>query len=179
MSSNKIKLSFSVAFAAGLVLSSSLHVTRAAPLDLSHTPLFLKTGVAPNLILTLDDSGSMDRDYVPDGLGADDNDLAFHSYRFNGMAYNPQVTYKPPVDANGTPLSTRFEDAWDDGFVRTSRTDLRSRYPQPGWSRGPAFYSVWDASNAGCNGTPSDNDCYDKVVVPPDQRQNFADWYSF
>ncbi len=179
MSSNKIKLSFSVAFAAGLVLSSSLHVTRAAPLDLSHTPLFLKTGVAPNLILTLDDSGSMDRDYVPDGLGADDNDLAFHSYRFNGMAYNPQVTYKPPVDANGTPLSTRFEDAWDDGFVRTSRTDLRSRYPQPGWSRGPAFYSVWDASNAGCNGTPSDNDCYDKVVVPPDQRQNFANWYSF
>ncbi len=32
----------------------------AAPLDLSDTPLFLSTGVQPNLIMAIDDSGSMD-----------------------------------------------------------------------------------------------------------------------
>ena len=39
----------------------------SAPLDLSDTPLFLSTGVQPNLIMAIDDSGSMDFEVVLPG----------------------------------------------------------------------------------------------------------------
>ena len=58
------------------------------------------------------------------------------------------------------------------------------------------YYYVFDASNSGCNGTSTDNDCYDIKIVnstsgadrdgngtvsaaEADERQNFANWYSF
>lgn len=60
----------------------------------------------------------------------------------------------------------------------------------------PAYYYKYDAGNGGCNGSATDNDCYDLVVVSAtsgpgtvdydedgdldtDERQNFANWYSF
>ena len=49
-----------------------------------------------------------------------------------------------------------------------------------------AYYYVFDSSNASCNGTATDNDCYDVKIVGAtsgpggtDERQNFANWYSF
>ncbi len=45
---------------------------------------------------------------------------------------------------------------------------------------------MFDSSNASCNGTATDNDCYDVKIVGAtsgpggtDERQNFANWYSF
>lgn len=63
----------------------------------------------------------------------------------------------------------------------------------------PAYYYVFDSTNASCNGTDTDNDCYDIKFVSAtsgpgtldlngdgvinatdkDERQNFANWYSF
>lgn len=63
----------------------------------------------------------------------------------------------------------------------------------------PAYYYVFDSTNANCNGTDTDNDCYDIKFVSAtsgpgtidlngdgvinasdtDERQNFANWYSF
>lgn len=40
----------------------------ATALNVSQQPLFLTQGVAPNLLFTLDDSGSMAWAYVPDGI---------------------------------------------------------------------------------------------------------------
>src|SRR3990172_1897876 len=42
-----------------------------------------------------------------------------------------------------------------------------------------AFYFVFDATNAACDGTALHNNCYDKVVVGAGEQQNFANWYSF
>ena len=64
------------------------------------------------------------------------------------------------------------------------------------WRKGKAYYYDFDASNAGCNGTTGDDDCYDLVIVgsntgkdrngdgtvsssEADERQNFANWFSF
>ena len=51
------KAGYSVAIAAAVAFSST---TPAAPLGLPDTPLFLASGAQPNLIMAIDDSGSMD-----------------------------------------------------------------------------------------------------------------------
>ncbi len=64
------------------------------------------------------------------------------------------------------------------------------------WRKGSAYYYDFDTTNSGCNGTTSDEDCYDLVIVTAtsgkdknndgsisaaeaDERQNFANWFSF
>jgi type IV pilus assembly protein PilY1 len=97
----------------------------AAELALSDVPLFIKDGVDPNLIVTLDDSGSMAWAYVPDGISGTANNRRFKASNFNGMYYNPSVVYKPPRNADGTPYSTSFTGAYEHGFQ-----------PSGSWARG-------------------------------------------
>lgn len=166
----------------------------AAPLDIADKPLFLKTGVAPNVIVTLDDSGSMAREYVPnDRYGR--TDLRYYAAKFNGMAYNPNVTYAPPLDSNGNELSTSFTSAWENGITQSGGTrNLSNDYldfdiaPDGDTAdEDEAFYAVWDDTNANCDSSNVwDNDCYDKILVTEDsgpgdtdERQNFANWFSF
>ena len=68
---------------------------------LSDTPLFISTGVAPNIVMTLDDSGSMTRAYVPDGLSSYKSNKRFKSAYFNALYYNPKIQYYPPPRYNG------------------------------------------------------------------------------
>ncbi|MFA6903158.1 MAG: hypothetical protein WC236_08760, partial [Gallionellaceae bacterium] len=98
----------------------------AASLTLADAPLATSTTakVKPNIMFILDDSGSMDWDYLPDWA----NDtyptppIAVGSYTaypplhrnngFNGVAYNPAVTYLKPVhfNSNGTINTTTYPD---------------------------------------------------------------------
>lgn len=79
----------------------------SAQLALSDTPLFLTVSVPPNLVLTLDDSGSMRRAFVPEVCG-DASDCAYLDNRYgkaahnNALYYNPNITYTPPKNADGT-----------------------------------------------------------------------------
>jgi type IV pilus assembly protein PilY1 len=91
------------------------------------------TTVKPNLMFVLDDSGSMDWDYMPDtALQFNDGEYGFHSSQCNGVYYNPNVTYDPPVQADGTPLNatpTSFTAAYRDGFVTSAGTrNLNSQF---------------------------------------------------
>ncbi|MDD5365237.1 MAG: hypothetical protein PHR30_07850, partial [Gallionellaceae bacterium] len=83
---------------AGLFLSVSGH---AGSYTLSDVPLYLTVGVPPNIILTLDDSGSMDNGYVPDGISSTTNSKRYKSAYFNAMYYNPAITYNPPPKYDG------------------------------------------------------------------------------
>ena len=99
--------------AASLLLHSV--VALATPLSVSNTPLFITTAtLSPNIVLTLDDSGSMAWGYVPDNIGDNqpqtsrngstlDATNRFKSSYFNGMYYNPSINYTPPpkYDNNG------------------------------------------------------------------------------
>ncbi|HEX7381434.1 MAG TPA: PilC/PilY family type IV pilus protein [Nevskiaceae bacterium] len=89
----------------------------AAVLDenpiIDQTPLTSSKSVPPNMVLMLDDSGSMDSDYMPDAaylapyrsgiptLGAAANDTDLSSPEVNGIFYNPDTSYIPPPKANG------------------------------------------------------------------------------
>lgn len=106
-----------------LALSVSAH---AAVTDISTTPLNTysaptSTDVKPNVFFILDDSGSMDWDFMPDwacssvysttttscsSAGQDPSSARmeywFKNAAYNGMYYNPGVRYVPPIAVGTT-----------------------------------------------------------------------------
>ena len=98
---------------AGLVLSAS---GQAASLNLATAPLTNATTVQvlPNIMFTLDDSGSMDWDFMPDWVGYDYSRASqpnlYRNSAWNVAYYNPAVTYSAPVlfNADGTQNTTTY-----------------------------------------------------------------------
>lgn len=133
----------SVLFTAVLVAAQQ---TQAAGLTISQEPLFLTEGVAPNLLVTLDDSGSMAWGYAPDGIAGDArtnnsaSEARFFSSTYNPMYYNPSAVYQIPkrVSFNSaTGLTTvttydtpSFTSAPLDGFNpdRGTRVNLSNNF---------------------------------------------------
>jgi type IV pilus assembly protein PilY1 len=72
--------------------------TQGAVTSISSAPLVTSgaSAVLPNLMFILDDSGSMDWSYMPDWASGAITELARNS-RFNGVTYDPAVTYLKPV----------------------------------------------------------------------------------
>lgn len=107
-----------------LALTTSLALplpSLAASVALATAPLATSTTstVKPNLMFILDDSGSMGWNYLPDwandshpvtGTNYADMPELFKNSGFNGVAYNPAITYKPPVlyNADGTLNTTTY-----------------------------------------------------------------------
>ncbi|MCP5228670.1 PilC/PilY family type IV pilus protein [Accumulibacter sp.] len=85
-----------------LLLAGGAH---AATTQLATSPLSGASSVdiAPNILFVLDDSASMDWDYLPDWAGLYSELYRSRNAAFNGIAYNPGVTYTPPkyFDVNG------------------------------------------------------------------------------
>jgi type IV pilus assembly protein PilY1 len=109
------------------LLSSALVMpapAQASSVALATSPLATSSTVSvkPNLLFVLDDSGSMTWTYMPDD--ADDfrgssttRKYGYLSSQCNGVYYNPDITYTPPVDSAGTPYTdASFTAARDDGF---------------------------------------------------------------
>ena len=86
----------------------------------SQSPLSLTVGVAPNMLLTLDDSGSMRWAFAPDNKNSYSATRRAKSSAFNPLAYNPAVTYRAPIvfdtSGNEVPLSTSFTSAKVNGY---------------------------------------------------------------
>ncbi|WP_022961888.1 pilus assembly protein [Halopseudomonas pelagia] len=107
-----------------LAFSLYLHggVAHAAALDVSQQPLMLVDSVAPNLIFTIDDSGSMKRSHVPDSIAADATmrTKRVKSATFNPAYYDPNTSYIIPkgVAVNGSDIiyGTSFSNAYHMGF---------------------------------------------------------------
>ncbi|MFQ5756496.1 MAG: pilus assembly protein [Acidiferrobacterales bacterium] len=113
---------------------------RAAALDLSDVPLFLDLGVEPNVVLSMDTSGSMRRCYVlPGGTDSTNRPGVFDEYNssfefgtarpglasadINRLYYDPTITYPVPVDGNGVSLGVpSFTGAWLDGYDQAAGT---------------------------------------------------------
>ena len=93
---------------------------------ISQTPLFLAQHPYPNIMFTLDNSGSMDWDFMPDSAYReygrnnpvkftslnDDALVAYHrTAAFNGMFYNPAIRYDPWAYADGSPFPASVPNA--------------------------------------------------------------------
>ena len=224
----------SLALAAAVMLPFSAQALDPN-LEPHNVPLFLSTGVSPNFVITLDDSGSMQWGYVPDSISGNSATRRFKSSTFNAQYYNPAIRYLQPLDANGVALTTSFGTARRNGFYTTHGSiDLGSQYrPQSefrptgtaagGYTQSfanhaaadlgvgkffgnitsttntQAYYYNFVSTLANCDGTIGDEDCYQPVFVSAtsgpgtkdingdgvisaadkDERQNFANWYSF
>lgn len=106
----------------GIILLNAANANAAV----SQSPLSLTVGVPPNIIFTLDESGSMSWGYVPDsieskviGSGSTMKRL-YAASDFNSMYYNPSVKYTipPSFDEQGNEieLTTEFTKAPINGF---------------------------------------------------------------
>ncbi len=98
-----------------------------AGIALATTPMAnsAPTVVRPNLMFMLDDSGSMDWDYLPDPAQNFSGQYGYNTSQCNGVAYNPLVTYSAPVNPDGTPLNatpTSFTAAYRDGYNTAAGT---------------------------------------------------------
>ena len=116
-------------------LASAAAVT--SPLDLATIPLANSPTIKiqPNLLFVLDDSGSMDWNYLPDWANdnvckatsgsynaacnqtsnlstspAYPNQPPFRSSDFNAIYYNPAIVYTPAVNASGKKINTSGDD---------------------------------------------------------------------
>ncbi|HLP97175.1 MAG TPA: PilC/PilY family type IV pilus protein [Sideroxyarcus sp.] len=118
-----------VALAASLCLPAP---ALAASIALATSPLATSTtsSVKPNVLLVLDNSGSMDWDHMPDDSSDGGSSVSFNygfyglrSSQCNQVYYDPATTYDPPVYADGTSYpSSSFAAAWTNGFNTGSGT---------------------------------------------------------
>ncbi|MGN6481323.1 pilus assembly protein [Luteibacter sp.] len=129
MSASQRSLSFLVAFALAAT-GGYTGMAAAKTTDLSTTPPDLTTSVAPNVAITFDDSGSMQSYYMGDNrpfdgggwdsskpwmcAGVIDPRAAAGTklaQAMNGVYYNPNIKYTPPVYADGTSFPNAASNA--------------------------------------------------------------------
>lgn len=126
--------------------------THAAQTDISTVPLDTysapsSTDVKPNVLFVLDDSGSMGWTFMPDQVnGFSGTDYYYKNNALNGVAYNPAIRYKPPVNynADGTLDTTTYPSM--DG---TSAAKGANSTTKPNWKQVPQDgYGVQTASTS-------------------------------
>ncbi|MBS1230998.1 MAG: Type fimbrial biosis protein PilY1 [Proteobacteria bacterium] len=97
------------ALVGSLILAAT---AQAALTPLADLPLSNASAVqiAPNLLFVLDDSDSMDSDYQPDWAGQTTQLSRRRNASFNGLAYNPTISYLPPkyFNADGSANTTTY-----------------------------------------------------------------------
>jgi type IV pilus assembly protein PilY1 len=199
-----------VGFLAGLLVLPSAGYSERP--DFAQEPLFIGSEVAPNLLFIIDDSGSMAWEYMPDrlsggewegwsytyydeiastngGFNQDGEDAYFPFYfssRVNKIWYNPDVTYRPPMKADGTGRmpSSSYTSAPINGYdSNSSKRNLNNAFTTSRYSvlEGGGFYWQFQSSDA-CEADPEDDDCYTYVSVndlSAEEQTNFANWFSY
>lgn len=138
----------------------------AANTDIATAPLITSSPqtVLPNVMFIMDDSGSMGWTHMPDTVtdfarsgGVDA--YGYRSPQCNGVYFNPNIVYSPPVRADGTSYNhSEFTSAWINGYNQGLGTvDLST-----------SFYAYADGSggrentlvNSGMSGTDTIQGAY-------------------
>jgi type IV pilus assembly protein PilY1 len=161
-----------------------------AATDLSDIPLINSTSVTvlPNIFFIFDNSGSMSGNSMPDYVTDDhckrnntqrrncvEGDPPFYAGAFNGIYYDPTITYSPPRDAAGNVKAgwtgwLASGGVWTavprDGYkiLSTSTINLTTGYPERVWcnSAWTVCRSSIDAAN---NYTYPDNTYYNARTI--------------
>jgi len=201
----------------------------AGTVELSPGPPAATTTVAPNLVLTFDDSGSMDNDYVgdyrpyefngkgePSNTGWGSNSDAKSPWRcsgvidptnmdatdprswvMNGVYFNPNNTYAPPLTKDGATTlgDATYASAWNDGIAynrpksKDTKGGTQSLAKATFCGHTGAGYYRW---NGGALATGSDGRLTSAsqtalytaanwiwIALPTNKQQDFANWYSY
>ncbi|WP_338845674.1 PilC/PilY family type IV pilus protein [Massilia sp. W12] len=175
---------------------------------IAQSPLFLASQPRPNIMFTLDDSGSMDWNFIPDSTAVmsgntlidhlDPNNwggsflavnLRMWNAAYNGMAYDPNVLYKPWVKADRTYMPDSNPSAARLHPLETGVVNLIDR--SDGGKRYMAFYAnrvnnkyekvVIEPGNEAKFGPKGADrsDCAGAVCTYDEEIKNFANWYTY
>ncbi|HEX7643982.1 MAG TPA: PilC/PilY family type IV pilus protein [Burkholderiaceae bacterium] len=156
-------------WACSIMLAAAVSLpAQAGNTDLASSPLVTSSSssVYPNVFVMMDDSGSMNWDFLPDN-----QDYAYYpitSYGYassqcNGVFYNPNINYTLPFNADGTQYPNQpFTAAANDGYgIYSGTTDLSTGFTlgiyqdnssDSGFSRGtapaagPAYYYLYSGT---------------------------------
>jgi len=187
--------------AVSVLLLFAAGATSNALAAMAQSPLFLASQLKPNIIFTLDDSGSMNYEYLPDTAGystfgtISSTSLSvakFRSSSLNGVFYNPAVRYRPWQKEDGTYYADSTPSAALDDPRSSGTTNLvnTSNYPD----RYLAFYYVYNGAGVGSIGNftrkaiygsgPYDKaagrtDCAGSTCTYAEEITNFANWYTY
>lgn len=168
---------------------------------LANQPLANSTtiDILPNIAVLLDDSGSMDWEYMPDSVGGNSGKNCYYWYKHNGVYYNPNMTYLPPIKLNGTIYSdgkprypdAQFTSALKDGYylVTEKQFDQDTANSTTDLSKFTKFYAIHktDPLSTTCETdskytliTNSSNIAAPGVTTgSADALTNYANWYSY
>jgi type IV pilus assembly protein PilY1 len=137
------------------------------PPDLGATPPDLNQSVDPNIIVSFDDSGSMQSTYMGDDspynngswsgpwvcanainpdVAKTDASYSIASKPMNGVYYNPKVTYTPPLYEDGSSFpnaDATLKAVWQDGIAVNRPTNAATA--------GTAAYSNNPTGSSGAN----------------------------
>lgn len=145
---NKQITKLSQTLLSGLLTAGILMSANTAQAAVSQAPLNLVEGVAPNILFTLDESGSMSWSHVPDYdtdaynnligdkgsriTDAKSNTRRYRASNTNPMYYNPNIIYNvpPAFEESGEEklLATDFYNAPINGFKPDDYVDLSKEY---------------------------------------------------
>ncbi|MBL0394854.1 PQQ-binding-like beta-propeller repeat protein [Ramlibacter monticola] len=145
-----------------------------AATDLSTVPLPTfavgsAVDIKPNILMVLDDSGSMDWNYLPDWANDRPSNYSslpaylFRNASFNGVSYNPAVRYLPPVTFNSS--GTKETYASMNGTSAATGADMTQT--RPNW-RAVMFdgYNVQKDSSGNRPLTNLETDAYFYTIQP-------------
>ncbi len=153
-----------------LVSFAFMGIAQAAVTDLANAPMTTSSSltVKPNVMLVLDDSGSMAWTHMPDNVKTFVSKYGYVSSQCNGVYYDPTVVYAPPVDYSGASYpNASFTGAWKDGFKTTlGIVDLST-----------AFYAYDDTTSYGM-GTDAAQPAYYYTYSGTQTTEKQRDYYT-
>lgn len=121
--------------------------------DVAQQPLSLTESVPPNMIFTLDDSGSMRWAFAPDSMSADRTTRRAKSSSYNPLYYDPAITYTAPkiIDPSGVEveLPTSFAAAYNNGFDTSHGSlNLSNNGYKVSWTYDPVAANLTSTPNS-------------------------------
>ncbi|MDP2804777.1 MAG: PilC/PilY family type IV pilus protein, partial [Gallionellaceae bacterium] len=143
-----------------------------------------------NLLFIIDNSGSMDWAFMPDSVYYNNGKFCYRNNYYNGVYYNPDLTYALPIKSDKTYyLNSSFTAAKTNGFGGTTTVNLSTSFMTGNDFAGQAaYYYKYTGTTpaAPVRGTCYADTSYTKIVVSStsgpgstDEQINFANWYSY
>lgn len=87
---------------AAAIIACASATASAQTMNLSDLPLSVQNEIPPNIIVSMDDSGSMSWGWMPDGRNSGWSRIYYRSPHYNKIYYDPAVTYTAPNNSDGS-----------------------------------------------------------------------------
>jgi len=153
----------------------------AAADTIANKPLYLENdnAIEPNIMFTIDDSGSMAYKY----LSANNKkpaDWKYYSASYNKLYYDPTVTYRPWIKADGSEYSTSTEYPDNENSCTYSKDWWGNTYENCYYYSSTGNIVIIEPGTGQYTGGSNRSDCKNKPNCTfTEEQKNFANWYKY